>query len=168
MGFEASVIGLPRSRTFWFSRLLTMEGLHCYHDYHSYRYSKVKAGRVFNSSCAPWYPHTGKKVIIHRPRAEAEASFLAYTNRVPAEVVKQAFDLGERKLDRWEGLHVAYADINDRIVDILQYLDVKMSEERVQDFIGRNLQSSDNGEGPPPGKNTQYRAQSYGKRSIDL
>lgn len=166
MEFEGSIVGLPRSRTYWFSRLLTHGDIHCFHDYHSYEYDIPPDKRLFNSSCSPWNKQTGRLVIVHRDRDEAEASFKQFQNdTIPDIEVTRAFNLGAAILPKWSGLHVAYNDINDRIYEILLHIGVSFPSWWVDSMLTHNLQSTDNGVLP---HKVRYRRPENAQRSFDL
>jgi hypothetical protein len=142
MRFDFTIVGLPRSRTYWFSRLLTYGNVHCFHDYHAYKYKVPLRKRLGNASFTPWQEHSGRIVIIERDRIEAEVSFLNYIDE-PIGFESQIFDKAEDHLSQLTGLRVRYEDINARIFDILDYIGVDIPIERLEEFIDKELHSPD-------------------------
>ncbi len=145
MNFEFSIVGLPRSRTFWFSELLTYGDVHCFHDYHAYRYKIPKRKRLGNASFTPWQRHTGKIVIIERDRIDAEVSFLNYIDE-PSGYEGEIFDKAEIFLRDLEGLRVPYEKINENIVKILDYIGVDIPMGRIEEYLSKSLNSPDTSE----------------------
>jgi len=145
MNFEFSIVGMPRSRTFWFSELLTHGGVHCFHDYHAYKYKVPLRKRIGNASFTPWQRHTGKIVIIERDRIDAEVSFLNFIDE-PSGLEGDIFDKAEIALAELEGLRVNYGEINARIIEILNYIGVDIPMGRVEEYLNKELHSSDTSE----------------------
>jgi hypothetical protein len=142
MNFEFSIVGMPRSRTYWFSELLTHGDVHCFHDYHAYKYSIPLRKRLGNSSFTPWQRHTGKVVIIERDRIDAETSFLNFVEK-PTGREEMIFDRAEDALGHLEGLRVPYTEIDSRIIEILNYIGVDIPLGRIEEYLGRELHSPD-------------------------
>ena len=142
MNFDFTIVGLPRSRTYWFSKLLTYGDVHCFHDYDAYKYKVPMRKRLGNASFTPWLKHTGRLVIIERDRIEAEVSFLNYVDE-PSGHESAIFDKAEDALHNLTGLRVRYEDINARIFDILEYIGVDIPIERLESFIDKELNSPD-------------------------
>jgi hypothetical protein len=142
VNFDFSIVGMPRSRTFWFSELLTYGGVHCFHDYHAYKYRDPLRKRIGNASFTPWQRHTGKIVIIERDRIEAEVSFLNFIDE-PSGREGEIFDKAEAALSDLDGLRVKYNDINARLVEILNYINVDIPMGRVEEYTKRSLNSLD-------------------------
>ena len=142
MNFEFSIVGMPRSRTFWFSELLTYGNIHCFHDYHAYKYKIPLRKRLGNASFTPWQNHTGKIVIIERDRIDAEVSFLNYIDE-PSGYEAEIFDKAEIFLKEMEGLRVNYDDIDARLIEILHYIGVDIPMGRIEEYLSINLNSPD-------------------------
>lgn len=146
MNFEGTIIGMPRSRTFWFSELLTVGDTHCFHDYHAYKYAVPIRKRLFNASFTPWIPHTGKIIVIERDRDEAQRSFLNYVDDVDRCMAAAIFDAAQSHLQLIDGLRIAYNDINERIIEIINYLGVDVPMARIEKYINLKLNSPDTSE----------------------
>jgi hypothetical protein len=142
VNFQFSIVGLPRSRTYWFSRLLTYGNVHCFHDFHAYKYKVPLRKRLGNASFTPWQRHTGKVVIIERDRIDAEVSFLNYVEK-PSGREGEIFDKAELAMGHLEGLRVKYEDINTRIYEILDYIGVTIPFDRVIEFLDKEMHSPD-------------------------
>lgn len=145
MNFEFTIVGMPRSRTYWFSRLLTYGDVHCFHDFHAYKYKIPLRKRLGNASFTPWREHTGKLVIIERDRIDAEVSYLNYVDE-PTGMEGGIFDKCETALSELEGLRIPYDKINERISEILDYIGVDVSQDRIDYFVDNNCQSPDTSE----------------------
>jgi hypothetical protein len=144
---EATIIGLPRSRTFWFSQLLTHGDNHCFHCFPVYDSDAPKGKRLFNSTCYPYDGISGKLVIIERSVCDAHESFMRFGNNIPKGFGKKyhrALVNQFRFLQSLKGLHVKYDEINDRIGEILAYLGVTLPIEWIQQCLSTNMQTSDN------------------------
>jgi hypothetical protein len=147
MKFEATIVGLPRSRTYWFSRLLSHGDAHCFHEFDNYKYPIPIRKRLFNSSFTPWLPHEGKILVIERDRAEAQASFLKFVAKPDLMLVESIFDAGELSLDIMDaGLRIDYNDVNGRLPEILDYMGIDLPEHRISSFLNKELNSPDTSE----------------------
>jgi hypothetical protein len=146
MNFQFSIVGLPRSRTYWFSKLLSSEGVHCFHDFHAYKYKIPMRKILGNSSFTPWQKHTGKIVIIERDRIDAEVSFLNYVDNPDALLTGKIFDKAEESLAKLEGLRVPYDRINERLIEIINYIGVDVPMDRIERYIDKELHSPDTSE----------------------
>lgn len=142
MNFEFTIVGLPRSRTYWFSQILTHGDVHCFHDFHAYRYKIPLRKRLGNASFTPWQEHTGKIVIIERDRVDAEVSFLNYIDH-PVGNEEAIFDKAESSLSELKGLRIPFDRINERLVEILNYIDVDIPMGRIEEFLSMELNSPD-------------------------
>ncbi len=142
MNFEFTIVGMPRSRTYWFSRLLTYGDVHCFHDFHAYLYKIPKRKRLGNASFTPWQRHSGKIVIIERDRIDAEVSYLNFIDQPTGREAK-IFDACETALAELEGLRIHYNDINANIIHILNYIGVDIPMGRVEEYLDKTLNSPD-------------------------
>jgi len=142
MNFEFSIVGMPRSRTYWFSRLLTYGDVHCFHDFHAYKYKIPMRKRLGNASFTPWQRHTGKIVIIERDRVDAEVSYLNFIDE-PTGREGKIFDACEDSIAQLEGLRINYDDINANIIHILNYIGVDIPMGRIDDYVEKALNSPD-------------------------
>lgn len=149
MEFHASIVGLPRSRTFWFSQLLTFAPYYCFHDWHSYRKATPANRILLNSSCSPWNKQTGKLVIIERDVNEALESFKRYAD--PSVVFDEGmlldqFAIGQECLDALEGMRVKFHQVDKCLPQILTYINVNLPQSYVRHMARHVLNSPDNGE----------------------
>jgi hypothetical protein len=145
--FEATIIGLPRSRTFWFSQLLTHGDSKCFHCYPMYDNEIPEGKRLFNSTCHPYEGIEGKLVIIERPVPEAYESFMKFAHNMPKNFDKRYYRAIVRQfhfLQSLKGLHVKYDQINDRIDEILAYIGVDLPKEWIEQCLNTNMQTGDN------------------------
>lgn len=150
MKVEGTVVGLPRSRTFWFSQLLTYGTYFCYHDYYSYKYPEPPDGKfIYNSTPNPYTPMDGKVVIIERDWFEAEDAFYRFIGRVAPIGYRGLFEDWLLLLKKKQGLHVSYEDIDERIDEILAYLEIDLPRAWIDYLTTKNLQSTDDGTQPP-------------------
>jgi len=126
---ESTIIGLPRSRTFWFSQLLTHGDNHCFHCYPMYGDAIPIDKRLFNSTCHPSEGIIGKLVVIERPVPEAFESFMAFGQNLPKNFDRRYYRALVRQhkfIRSLSGFHVKYAEINDRLDEILAYIGVTL------------------------------------------
>jgi hypothetical protein len=145
--FEGTIVGLPRSRTFWFSQLLTYGDNFCYHCYPIYDKTIPEGKRLFNSTCYPYEGISGKLVIIERPVPEAVDSFMKFALNTPKNFEKKLHRYAvnmSRELRQARGLHIKYNEINERLPEILDYLDVNLPDEWVDKCLKMNMQTPDN------------------------
>jgi len=145
--FEGTIVGLPRSRTFWFSQLLTQGNNYCFHCYPIYDKTIPEGKRLFNSTCYPYDGIAGKLVIIERPVPEAVDSFMKYAQNAPKNFDKKLYRAAvgiSKELRQARGLHIKYNEINERLPDILDYLDVSLPDEWITHCLNTNMQSPDN------------------------
>jgi len=150
--FHATIIGLPRSRTFWFSHFLTHGDYHCFHDYESYIYPEVKGKILLNSTPNALSKPVGNTVIIERDWREAMRSmqrFLVLPYNVQ-DLANCYMKMAEH-LETLEGYRVKYEDINTRLPQILKHLDVQIPLNRLLEGRSFNKQSKDNCE-----ENSEY------------
>jgi hypothetical protein len=144
--FQGTVVGLPRSRTYWFSQLLTYGDNHCFHCYPIYD-KEVPEGKVlFNSTCYPYEGIEGKLVIIERDVPEAVSSFMKFAENTPKHFDKKLHRYAvrmSRELRQAKGLHIKYNEINERLPEILDYLNVNLPDEWVAKCLDTNMQSPD-------------------------
>jgi hypothetical protein len=146
MNFQYSIVGLPRSRTYWFSQLLTFGDNHCFHDFHAYSYKIPKRKNLGNCSFTPWQKHTGKVIIIERDRVDAEVSFLNFIDKPDIELTEKIFDKAEESLTELEGLRIPFDRINERIFDIINYIGIDVPMDRIEKFLDMKLESDDTSE----------------------
>jgi hypothetical protein len=147
MNFIATIVGMPRSRTYWFSKLLTEGDVHCFHDYHAYNYPIPLRKHLFNSSFTPWLPHTGKIVVIERDRREAQESFLNFVENPDYRHIESIFDACETSLkDMDAGLRIDYNDVNERLPEIIDYIGLECDQSRMDEYKDKKLNSPDTSE----------------------
>jgi len=111
---EFMVIGLPRSRTTWLSNLLTTTATFCMHDplsqYTFPELNQYTCKKTFGIADTAIYSllgsrlnaHPAKKLIIHRPISEINASLGRH----------QVSQSDADQLDKIKGLHIDFNDIN--------------------------------------------------------
>lgn len=145
----SSIVGLPRSRTYWFSQLLTTGQYHCFHCYPYYDLAVPEDKILLNSTCAPFSGVGGDPVVIERDLEDSMDSFFRYAKiEIDRDHLRQLYKVTEDALNevrRGKHLVVKYEDINDRLPEILDYMGVDIPEERIIEYIGLNLQSPDDG-----------------------
>jgi hypothetical protein len=147
MNFEATIVGMPRSRTFWFAELLTFGEYHCFHDFHAYKYPIPIRKRLLNSSFTSWLPHTGKIVVIERDRVEAEESFLNFVIEADPRLTASIFDACEESLKGYtDCLRIHYNDVSDSLPEILEYIGVSLPQSRIDEYMNKTLNSPDTSE----------------------
>ena len=145
MKFKAAVIGYPRSRTYWFSRLLTDGDYHCFHDYWAYHYPVPMDKIYLNASCFPMSTGEEQKyVIIERDKEESKEAFKRFA-QIPVPDIDLVYDALEESLAAKQGLRIRYNEIDSRIEEILDYMEVKLHPDRIKVYKDINLQSRDNG-----------------------
>lgn len=111
------VVGLPRSGTTWAANWLTTATTLCVHDplrlapLADWDACLAAPGRLAGVSCTgAWFwpdrlsAHPARKLILHRPRAEVEASLQRLGLPMPPHPAR---------LDRVEGLHVEWSGLFD-------------------------------------------------------
>lgn len=149
MQFQGIITGYPRSRTYWFSKLLSFGEYHCFHDYWAYYYDIPKGKILLNSSCWPAFITTDRVVIIERDKEEAKASFLRFVQE-PFPMADQVFDHIEKTLETVQGLRVPYNRVDEEMDKILDWLGITLPDGRLEEYTGMNLQSPDNKTGKSP------------------
>jgi hypothetical protein len=123
------VLGTPRSGTAWVANWLTTDRTLCLHDpLWTHHYSELDQmlfpGRRVGVACTglalfPQYleKHPARKVILHRPIEEVNASL----TQMGMPALGEAWD---GALDRIQGMHVPWTDVlnPDRADEIHQFL----------------------------------------------
>ncbi len=122
------IVALPRSRTAWLAHFLTSGKSYCFHDamrrcnHPSQLFDFVLPDKItgFSETGLCLFPDWVNNselptVVIHRSVEDVERSGRA-AGLVPVDT-----DLMSRNLDRIDGLHVNFEDINDRIEEIWDY-----------------------------------------------
>lgn len=148
MSVEFMVLAMPRSGTAWCANWLTTDRTLCLHDpLWSHHYSELDglryAGRRLGVSCTglPLFPeflarHKARKVILHRPIAEIEASL----EQLGQPALGAAW---EGALDRITGLHVDWADVYkpEKAAGIYEFLLQKPMDFERHELLARlNIQ----------------------------
>ena len=146
---RSTLVGLPRSRTYWFSQLLTYQDYHCFHCYPYYKVEVPEGKILLNSTCVPYSGIGGDPVIIERDLEESVDSFLKFI-KVPMSqlAIESMYTHTMAALDELRAkphLDVKYEDIDDRLEEILAYMGVELPASRVLEFQKINLQTSDDG-----------------------
>jgi len=137
------ITGLPRSRTAWFAAYLTCGDVMCYHEAipnNNQLSANTGTADCGYALCPDWVESIGrhKLVIIHRDCKEVAESMARIglpdtTGYLP--------DL-DRKLQKLNGLHVDFEDIDMRLEEIHNYLDLPYDKKRAELFSGMNIQSN--------------------------
>lgn len=120
------LFGLPRSRTFWFSKLFTGGDVFCYHELSAQVKSVERMARAFdialpfkvvgNSDSAqilvldkllPLIPRDTRYVFIRRDRESALSSYLKAAGTAGESggtggAIRKVFEMVDAKLDHWQ------------------------------------------------------------------
>ena len=146
---SGSIVGLARSRTYWFSELLTYGSYHCFHCHPYYGEDIPEDKILLNSTCVPSDHHTGRVVVIERELEDSMNSFLKYIKAPLSQEVFNAMYINSlvslEEAKKVAQLVVKYEDIDDKIWDILDCLNVTLPESWVRMMINTPLQSPDDG-----------------------
>lgn len=140
------VLGLPRSRTAWLANFLTYDNNFCFHEglngCRSIAEYKTKIGDHGDSGTGlalidlPVAP----KIIIERdiePIIEFVSSTYGYCDR--KDIIRL-----KRRLDKVQGLRIAFNDIDDRLQDIWEYLIGDGFDQQRADMLKKlNIQVND-------------------------
>ena len=138
------ITGLPRSRSAWFSAYLSNGNVRCYHE------------AFYNRIALNGYEHVGtadcgyllvpdlvkalgehKLVIIHRDPKDVAESVAAVG--LPDEIGFLP-ELAEM-LEKLSGLHIGYNDIDERLEEMHEYLDIPYDAVRAEQFKQLNIQA---------------------------
>lgn len=144
---EFMVLGAPRSGTAWAANFLTTDNTLCLHDpmwrYHYDELDKIDSRRILGVSCTglaliPKYlrSHAARKVVLHRPIEEIEASLADLRQG-------QLAPHWEETLASISGLHVSWTDLFNplgakRIYEWL--LDREFDADRHRELVNLNVQ----------------------------
>lgn len=139
------ITGLPRMRSAWFSAYLTTGDVFCY-------YEAIKDSLPLNG-----YKHTGTADCGYLLRPEWVESIgehkLVVIHRNLNDVLESAEELGltaniellpylNDKLYELDGLHVDFDDINDRLLEIHNYIGLPcFNKDRANMFINMKIQT---------------------------
>ena len=149
VAISGTIVGLPRSRTYWFSKLLTYNEYHCFHCYPHYDEDVPSGKMLFNSTCIPFSGIGGDLIIVERDFRESVDSFINFIQTpISVKEVENLYQHTYRELERLKSLPhmlIKYEDVDSRIYEILGRLGVDMPDSRVLEFINTNYQSPDNG-----------------------
>ena len=140
---EFMVIGLPRSRTTWLANLLTTTATFCMHDplsqYTFPELNQYTCKKTFGIADTAIYSllggrlnaHPAKKLIIHRPISEINASLGRH----------QVSQSDADELDKIKGLHIDFKDINKMGKRIWKHLiGTEFDSERFDELTLMNVQ----------------------------
>jgi hypothetical protein len=136
------ITGLPRSRTYWFSKYFNgthepMNGCKTRQEFYDKVEGKVNAdcGLIITDWDKRWPNST---VIVHRPVDDVIASLSSMiTITTHLELFLRAQD---KAINFIEGLHVDFSDINDRMKEICTYVGVDFDTKHANKMIKQNLQ----------------------------
>lgn len=126
MTIEFMVLAAPRSGTTWCSNWLTTDTTLCLHDpllkWTKEELETLESGKRLGLACTglAMFPgwvnaHPARKVILHRPLDEIDASLQAI-GMTPCSAAWRGV------LDRIDGVHLAWTDLFERPQYIYEYL----------------------------------------------
>ncbi len=143
------ITGLPRSRTAWFARYFTDAGVLCFHeamkgvcdrDEYWQKMSNPDYRFIGNSDCGLYlggYREGSPLIVIERDIDEVEESL----RLIGIFGVRSVLEEGRDAIERMDGLHILFEDIDVRLEEIHQYcVDTPFSEPRAKDYINMNIQ----------------------------
>lgn len=144
------VTGLPRSRTYWFSRYLSLCGAPCHHEYLNGLRSRGEfyqsvANGVGNSDhmlhitdYEERFPDS-RRLIIHRPLDEVVRSLEAISIRPCMDQLMENLS----GIKRATGLHIRYGDINRSLRAIHEYMipHIPFNRDIARRMIDQRLES---------------------------
>lgn len=144
-------MGLPRSRTAWLANFMTYEGHYCAHDglngYRSleeYKSSFSDFSGDSNTGLALFdFEHlfTDFKIVIIDNDID---SVVAFTKTHYGSDITEVMNRLKLRLDGLTGLHVPFAEINNRLEAIWDHLSNKQFDKRRADMLARfNVQEMD-------------------------
>jgi hypothetical protein len=148
------VVGLPRSRTFWFSEYFnSYHKIHCHHELQNQCLSREQFYAALDGDDCVGDSDSGllvtdfqqhwpdaPTVIIERPIEDVRRSLAGIGLPMPPGVL----ELFQWNLDNATGLRVAYDDIDSRLREIHEYLvDVPYDPFIAGTLKRRNLQLSE-------------------------
>jgi len=144
------ILGLPRSRTAWLANFLTYDGLFCYHEasngcktVEEYK-DKLKDCGDANTGMAffkieEMFPDSKFIVIDSDPQNTIDYA----RNTYGITDIKPFLELKER-LDKIEGLHIPFDEINSRLEEIWSYVStVPFDRKRAKLLVNMNIQIQD-------------------------
>ncbi len=143
------ITGLPRTRGAWLAAYFSQGDVLCYHeatlnfsDMDVEGYTHVGNSDSGYTICPDWVEELGdhKLVVVHRnPLVVTESLKKVGFGDLTEQMVRQADVL--RKL---EGLHIEFEEINPRLKEIQEYLEVPgYDESRATLFFNMRIQSLD-------------------------
>lgn len=143
------VTGLPRSRTYWFSEYFKGLGQAAHHEFLNGCKSKKEFYDMkgINCDCGLYLTDfqemwDAPTVIVHRPILEVIES-LSHILNITSRLLEE-LGYANKCLDKMEGLHIDYQDINNRMPEIHAYmLGTAYDEEYGKQMLGNNLQLSE-------------------------
>jgi len=109
------ITGLPRSRTAWFSAFMTASGYPCLHE----GINNCKTFEEYTNKVA--YTNDSNTGFFIVPNPYPERPLLIIHRKGRMDGVEGMSNAG-LKLKAMNGLHVEFEDIDDRIVEIFNYL----------------------------------------------
>lgn len=139
------ITGFPRTRSAWFAAYLTSGTTYCYHeatftdeDLDLPGYENVGSSDSGYLLRPEWASRNmpDKTVIIHRDIDIVEASL----KRIGVENTRMLLETMEPALEQLEGLHINFDEINDRIEDVHDYLQIEYDPKRAELFAKMNIQ----------------------------
>lgn len=146
------IAALPRSRTAWLSTMFCTKDSFCFHEAFS-RFGEIplRTERYVGTSetCIDLIPKDGRTLIVHRDITDCFNSALS-SFEVPMGIDRDEYKkvlldtliMTNKGLDKIEGLHVNFEDIDNRIVEIWRYLipGVALDKHRLNEMSNFNVQ----------------------------
>lgn len=149
------LVGLPRSRTAWFSALFTTGCTVCHHDYFTYNPGNILLDDEFIGTASPNPMHgvtykDGSAIVkIERPIEEVYESSLAFIEPQGDEFNNMywaALKIAQRALQELPGPMYNYYEIDDYIEEIWDHLmPIPFQRDRYEIYKNLNIQSTDTG-----------------------
>ena len=144
------VTGLPRSRTYWFSRYFSACGAPCHHEHlaavksRNEFYAEMESGAgdsdhmLYITDYETRWPDA-RRLIIRRPLGEVMRSLMAIGIRPSLPQLMQNLD----GINSVTGLHVRYCDINKSLRAIHEYMvpNIPFSQDLADRMIASKLES---------------------------
>lgn len=119
------VIGLPRSRTTWFSALLSFGGFPCVHDWFSFNKEPHPEYNAYSDTLLHKHTEGSRTLVIHRPIKEVYNSLLdnfTFPEFVTEKDLIKPLEQQAEKMKLIVGMHVNYNELDDKLGEAWEYL----------------------------------------------
>ncbi len=124
------ILGLPRSRTYWFSRYLSRGEYLCTHEaaWNNKNYAKFLKYSTAIGDSTTMYPiirgllTDEKKVFIHRNLGEVIDSMNSIG--LPMEGKVELFEYSDQLMKEADGLHIPFNEVNENLDVISDFIDL--------------------------------------------